>query len=118
MEPLTRSDAWKALSTHYEAIERLHLRELFARDPGRGERLTIEGVGLFLDHSKTRITDRTIELLIELAEESGLRSCVDAMGRGDKISGEWNVKSAGRAHHSGARVRRGTDSQSRQFDEP
>jgi glucose-6-phosphate isomerase len=86
MEPLTRSDAWKALSTHYEAIEGLHLQELFARDPGRGERLTAEGVGLFLDYSKNRITDRTIELLIELAEESGLRSRIDAMFRGDKIN--------------------------------
>jgi glucose-6-phosphate isomerase len=86
MEPLRHHTAWKALSTHYEAIERLHLRDLFARDPGRGERLTAEGVGLFLDFSKNRITDRTIELLIELAEESGLRSRIDAMFRGDKIN--------------------------------
>jgi glucose-6-phosphate isomerase len=86
VEPLTRSDAWKALSKHYEAIERLHLRDLFARDPGRGERMAAEGAGLFLDYSKNRITDRTIELLIELAEESGLRSCIDAMFRGDKIN--------------------------------
>jgi glucose-6-phosphate isomerase len=69
MEPLRHHTAWKALSTHYEAIERLHLRDLFARDPGRGERLMAEGLGLFLDFSKNRITDRTIELLIELAEE-------------------------------------------------
>ena len=86
MEPLTHCDAWKALSTHYEAIEGLHLRDLFARDPGRGERMGAEGAGLFLDYSKNRITDRTIELLIELAEESGLRSRIDAMFRGDKIN--------------------------------
>jgi glucose-6-phosphate isomerase len=86
MEPLTSCDAWKALSTHYEAIERLHLRDLFARDPGRGERMAAEGAGLFLDYSKNRITDRTMELLIELAEESGLRSRIDAMFRGDKIN--------------------------------
>ena len=86
MKPLTRRHAWQALSTQYEAIERLHLRDLFARDPGRGERLTAEGVGLFLDYSKNRITDRTIELLIELAEESGLRSRIDAMFRGDKVN--------------------------------
>jgi hypothetical protein len=88
MEPLRHHTAWKALSTHYEAIERLHLRDLFARDPGRGERLTAEGVGLFLDFSKHRITDRTIELLIELAEESGLRSRIDAMCRGNKITSQ------------------------------
>jgi glucose-6-phosphate isomerase len=86
MEPLKHRRAWQALSTHYEAIERLHLRDLFARDPGRGERMAAEGAGLFLDYSKNRITDRTIELLIELAEESGLRSCIDAMFRGDKIN--------------------------------
>jgi glucose-6-phosphate isomerase len=86
MEPLKHRRAWQALSAHYEAIERLHLRDLFARDPGRGERMAAEGAGLFLDYSKNRITDRTIELLIELAEESGLRSCIDAMFRGDKIN--------------------------------
>jgi glucose-6-phosphate isomerase len=86
MEPLRHHTAWKALSTHYEEIERLHLRDLFARDPGRGERLTAEGVGLFLDYSNKRVTDRAIELLIELAEESGLRSRIEAMLRGDKIN--------------------------------
>jgi glucose-6-phosphate isomerase len=86
MEPLTHCDAWKALSTHYEAIERLHLRDLFANDPLRGEGLTAEGVGLFLDYSKNRVTDETIELLIQLAEESGLRPRIDAMFRGDRIN--------------------------------
>jgi glucose-6-phosphate isomerase len=66
MEPLTHCDAWKALWTHYEAIERVDLRDLFANDPGRGKGLTTEGVGPFLDYSKNRVTDETIELLIQL----------------------------------------------------
>src|SRR6202035_5151202 len=64
----------------------LHLRKLFADDPKRGERMTAEAVGLFLDYSKNRITDETVKLLIELAEESGLRSRIDAMFRGEKIN--------------------------------
>jgi glucose-6-phosphate isomerase len=86
MEPLTQRRAWRALSTHYEEISRLHLRDLFVRDPGRGERLTAEGAGLFLDYSKNRITDDTIALLIQLAEESGLRPRIAAMFRGDNIN--------------------------------
>jgi glucose-6-phosphate isomerase len=86
MEPLTKRKAWKALSTHYETIRKLHLRNLFTNDPTRGERMTAEGVGLFLDYSKNRITDETIKLLIELAEESGLRSRIDAMFRGEKLN--------------------------------
>jgi glucose-6-phosphate isomerase len=86
MEPLTKRKAWKALSTHYETIRKLHLRNLFTNDPTRGERMTAEGVGLFLDYSKNRITDETIRLLIELAEESGLRSRIDAMFRGEKLN--------------------------------
>ena len=85
-EPLTQRKAWKALSTHYDAIRNRHLRDLFASDPTRGGRMTAEGVGLFLDYSKNRITDETITLLIALAEESGLRSRIEAMFRGEKIN--------------------------------
>jgi glucose-6-phosphate isomerase len=83
---LTQRKAWKALTAHYKKVSGLHLRELFADDPGRGERLTAEAVGVFLDYSKNRITDETVSLLIGLAEESGLRSRIDAMFRGDKIN--------------------------------
>ena len=85
-ERLTQRKAWKALSTHFDTIRKLHLRDLFANDPTRGGRMTAEGVGLFLDYSKNRITDETITLLIALAEESGLRSRIDAMFRGEKIN--------------------------------
>jgi glucose-6-phosphate isomerase len=86
IEPLTKRKAWKALQTHYEQLRGLHLRKLFADDPKRGERMTAEAVGVFLDYSKNRITDETVKLLIQLAEESGLRSQIDAMFRGEKIN--------------------------------
>ena len=86
IEPLTQRKAWKALQTHYKKVRELYLRNLFADDPKRGERMTAEAVGLFLDYSKNRITDETVKLLIELAEESGLRSRIDAMFRGEKIN--------------------------------
>src|ERR1700731_4173265 len=86
IEPLTKRKAWKALQTHYEQLRGLHLRKLFADDPKRGERMTAEAVGIFLDYSKNRITDETVKLLIQLAEESGLRSQIDAMFRGQKIN--------------------------------
>ena len=86
IEPLTRRKAWKALQTHYEELRGLHLRKLFADDPKRGERMTAEAAGIFLDYSKNRITDETVKLLIQLAEESGLRSQIDAMFRGEKIN--------------------------------
>ena len=85
-EALTESTAWKALSAHYEQVREVHLRNLFASDPGRGERLTAEGVGLFLDYSKNRITDETVKLLIQLARQSDLQSRIDAMFRGDKMN--------------------------------
>ncbi len=84
--PLTERKAWQALASHVEQIRPLHLRSLFATDPKRGERMTVEDVGLFLDYSKNRVTDETIKLLIQLAEESGLRARIDAMFRGDKIN--------------------------------
>ena len=86
IEPLTKRKAWKALQTHYKKIQGLHLRNLFADDTKRGERMTAEAVGLFLDYSKNRITDETVKLLIDLAEESGLRARIGAMFRGDKIN--------------------------------
>jgi glucose-6-phosphate isomerase len=86
IEPLTERKSWKALQTHYEQIRGLHLRKLFAQDSKRDERMTAEAVGIFLDYSKNRITDETVRLLIQLAEDSGLRAQIDAMFRGDKIN--------------------------------
>jgi glucose-6-phosphate isomerase len=86
MEPPTKRKAWELLRGHYEKVRKSHLRELFAEDSKRGERLTAEGAGIFLDYSKNRVTDETLKLLIELADESGLRPHIDAMFRGDKIN--------------------------------
>jgi glucose-6-phosphate isomerase len=86
LKPLTKRRAWKALASHHKKIRKLHLRKLFADDPKRGERMTVEAVGLFLDYSKNRITDDTLKLLVRLAEESKLRDCIEAMFRGDKIN--------------------------------
>jgi len=83
---LTARPAWKALEAHYQQIRNLHLKQLFADDPGRGERLTAEAVGLYLDYSKNRLTAETLKLLLQLAEESGLQDRRDAMFRGDKIN--------------------------------
>ncbi|HKN73781.1 MAG TPA: glucose-6-phosphate isomerase [Candidatus Acidoferrum sp.] len=86
IEPLTQRKAWKALQTHHTKVKELHLRQLFGEDTQRGERMTAEAAGLFLDYSKNRITDETLKLLIQLAEESGLRDRIEAMFRGDKIN--------------------------------
>ena len=86
MNPLIKRGAWKALASHCKKINSLHLRKLFAADRKRGERLSVEGAGLFLDYSKNRITAQTLQLLFKLAEESGLRAAIDAMFRGDKIN--------------------------------
>jgi len=86
MTPLTRRPAWKALAAHHKKITPLHLRDLFAADPKRGRRMTVEAAGLFLDYSKNRVTDQTIALLLQLAEESGLRERIDAMFGGEKIN--------------------------------
>jgi glucose-6-phosphate isomerase len=83
---LSKRPAWAALSTHQKAIASIHLRKLFADDPARGERLALDAAGVYLDYSKNRITDETIKLLIELAEQSGLRERIDAMFRGEKIN--------------------------------
>ncbi len=86
IQPLTSRAAWKALEAHHEKTRGLHLRKLFADDPKRGERMTAEAVGIYLDYSKNRITDETLTLLLRLAEESGLRARIDAMFRGEKIN--------------------------------
>jgi glucose-6-phosphate isomerase len=84
--PLRRRPAWKLLEKHFQAIKDRHLRQLFADDAKRGERLSIEAAGVYLDYSKNRVTDETLKLLLQLAEESGLRERIDAMFRGDKIN--------------------------------
>jgi glucose-6-phosphate isomerase len=84
--PLRQRPAWKALEQHYSEISGRHLRELFAADPGRGERLSAEAAGLYLDYSKNRITDETLGLLLQLAEESGVAERRDAMMRGEPIN--------------------------------
>ena len=80
------SGAWDALRAHYETIKGAHLRDLFAQDPGRGERLTLDAAGIYLDYSKNRVTDETMKLLIALANEAGLRQRIDAMFAGEKIN--------------------------------
>jgi glucose-6-phosphate isomerase len=84
--PLTECQAWKSLAAHHQGVRELHLRKLFTDDPTRGERMTAEAVGLFLDYSKNRVTDETLKLLLQLADESGLRRRIDAMFRGEKIN--------------------------------
>jgi glucose-6-phosphate isomerase len=84
--PLRERKAWQALERHYAEISGTHLRDLFAADPGRGERMTAEAVGIYLDYSKNRATDETMSLLVELAEESGLIQRRDAMFRGEHIN--------------------------------
>ena len=85
-QPTSKQGAWRALEDHYEAMRARHLRDLFADDPTRGERMTAEAAGVFLDYSKNRIDDETVGLLVQLAEESGLRERIDAMFRGEKIN--------------------------------
>ena len=85
-KPINKYASWIALEAHYRKIRGLHLRHLFANDPERGERMAIEAAGIYFDYSKHRITDETFKLLMQLAEEAGLRSRIDAMFRGDKIN--------------------------------
>jgi glucose-6-phosphate isomerase len=83
---LSERQAWKALTAHHTNIRELHLRKLFGDDPKRGERMTVEAAGLYLDYSKNRITDETLNVLLQLAKESGLQGRIDAMFRGEKIN--------------------------------
>src|SRR6476620_7767649 len=107
MDPTTKSvterGAWNALVAHYRNVRELHLRKLFADDATRGKRMTIEAVGLYLDYSKNRVTDETFKLLVQLADESGLRGRIDAMFRGDKI----NVSESRAVLHVALRAPRG-----------
>ena len=83
---LIDNPAWKALQAHYREIGELHLRRLFTDDPQRGERMTVEAAGLFLDYSKNRVTDESLKLLAQLAEQRGVRARIDAMFSGEKIN--------------------------------
>jgi glucose-6-phosphate isomerase len=109
VEPITgksavKRPAWKALEDHYKSIQKTHLRNLFADDPKRGERLTVEALGIYLDYSKNRVTDETLELLLQLAEASGLQARIDAMFRGEKI----NITEKRAVLHVALRAPRGT----------
>ena len=86
MTPLFDRPAWKALEAHHQQIQGMQLKQLFANDAGRGDRFTLEAAGIFLDYSKNRVTDETLKLLIQLANECGLRSRIDAMFKGEKIN--------------------------------
>jgi glucose-6-phosphate isomerase len=87
---LTQRASWKALASHHRKIAKKHLREFFAEDPARGTRLTLEAAGLYLDYSKNRVSDKTMKLLVELAEDRGLADKIDAMFRGDRINATEN----------------------------
>ncbi len=86
IKPLKQRNAWKSLASHQKKIQKLHLRNLFAEDPDRGSRMTVEAAGLFLDYSKNRITNETLRLLMSLAKESGLPARIKAMFSGEKIN--------------------------------
>src|SRR6201995_3482276 len=103
--PLRERKAWQALERHYEEIAGRHLRDLFAEDPGRGERLTAEAAGLYLDYSKNRSTDETLRLLVEVAEESGVAERRAAMSRGEHI----NVSEDRAVLHVALRMPAGTE---------
>jgi glucose-6-phosphate isomerase len=104
IKPLIKRKAWKALDSHFRKVSKFHLRTLFAEDPKRADRFSAEAVGMYLDYSKNRITDETIKLLIQLAEESGLRTRIDAMFRGDKI----NITEGRAVLHAAMRAPKGT----------
>ena len=86
IKPLTKRKAWAALKALHKTVHTLHLRKLFDDDPKRGEKFTAEALGIYLDYSKNRITDKTLKLLLDLAKESGLRERIDAMFRGEKLN--------------------------------
>jgi glucose-6-phosphate isomerase len=101
--PAIKRQAWDALDAHYKKVSKLRLRQLFADDPKRGERMALEAVGLYLDYSKNRVTDETLRLLLRLAEQSGLQSRIEAMFRGEKI----NVTEKRAVSHVALRALRG-----------
>jgi glucose-6-phosphate isomerase len=103
MTSVTTRAAWKALQAHHGGIRGVHLRELFAADPRRGERLAAEAAGVYLDYSKNRVTDETLRLLVQLADECGLRGRIDAMFRGERV----NVTEGRAALHVALRASRG-----------
>ncbi|MFZ2104708.1 MAG: glucose-6-phosphate isomerase [Roseiarcus sp.] len=105
MSPLRKRPGWIALEAHHQAMKGVHLRRLFAGDPKRGERLAVEGAGVYLDYSKNRINDETIGLLLELAQECGLRERIDAMFRGERI----NVSEKRAVLHVALRAPRGAE---------
>jgi glucose-6-phosphate isomerase len=102
-QPAGKRQSWNALESHYQRVSKMHLRDLFKEDPKRGERMTAEGVGLYLDYSKNRITDETLRLFLGVAEEAGLQSRIDAMLRGEKI----NVTENRAVLHTALRAPRG-----------
>src|SRR5262249_2087505 len=101
--PLVQRPTWAALQAHYKQVAPLHLRKLFADDPKRGERLTLEAAGIYLDYSKNRITDETLSLLVQLADQSGLRDHIDAMFSGQHI----NISENRAVLHTALRATRG-----------
>jgi glucose-6-phosphate isomerase len=103
--PLTQLPAWKSLQAHYETIRNRHLRELFKSDPPRGKRLTLEAEGIYFDYSKHRVTDETLKLLVQLAEQSGLRDRITAMFGGEKI----NITEKRAVLHTALRAPRGAE---------
>ncbi|HEY4045545.1 MAG TPA: glucose-6-phosphate isomerase [Acidobacteriaceae bacterium] len=103
-QPLTASPAWHALQEHYQTVNVVHLKDLFSRDPKRGEELTAEGAGLYLDYSKNRVTAQTLELLLALARERGVEARRDAMFAGEKI----NITERRAVLHVALRAPRGT----------
>ncbi len=102
--PLTSLPAWKALQAHCEQTRSVHLRELFQQDAARGERLTLDAIGIYLDYSKNRVGDETLRLLGQLAEQAGLRQRIDAMFAGEKI----NVTEKRAVLHVALRAARGS----------
>src|SRR5690349_12843131 len=88
--PATKRTTWQALTSHYKKVSQLHLRQLFADDSKRGERMAVKALGLYLDYSKNRVTDETMKLLFKLARESRLQERIDAMFHGEKINNTEN----------------------------
>src|SRR5262249_31364189 len=103
IQSLTARPGWKALEAHHRKVRELHLRKLFTDDPKRGERMTVEAVGIYLDYSKNRITEETLKLLLQLPDDSGLRARIDALFRGEKI----NITENRAALHVALRAPRG-----------